>query len=471
MKFKSILLALGLLLPSQAMAQFNPYSLTAPPSVNLAGRPYPTLTVVTPEMYGAVGNGIANDADEVEDAINSGFPVWLKEGATYNLGTSGIMITHNQPIIYGNNAVFTSAATPATNTTGCIIDMEFNTDPWFTYFSIVSTGSGTSSADPSTTTKHLCARSQSGYYNSIFMSNQGTNNIGVWLPHNSVTHTSEYYNLFENMNYFGNSNAGTRPFWFDTGAGADCSQGPNANWWIGGNNTSYTLPGIYRGTGNYMTSTFQGWGDSQAAVYLDVPSGCGPGTSNYSNTIGGYFEGARTNQTAIDIHADTREAAILPSYYTSLVTTVTDAGLGTTFITGRTGTFTPTMTNAGVNAPTYSQQDGRYTTDSNTVQGSLTVVITNKGTLSGPITFCGLPYPVAALGSNSPGGGTVTSFKGITLDATYTQLSAEAILGTSCLKIMESGSGAAITPAQLTAANFANASEIVINFSYTRYGG
>ena len=32
-------------------------------------------TFVTPEMYGAIGNGVADDTKAIQDAINSGFPI------------------------------------------------------------------------------------------------------------------------------------------------------------------------------------------------------------------------------------------------------------------------------------------------------------------------------------------------------------------------------------------------------------
>jgi hypothetical protein len=69
--------------------------------------------VVSPEKYGAVGNGIADDSAAIQAMINAVAPtggaIWCKNGATYKINTV-IQIANigynKQLIIYGNNCKF-----------------------------------------------------------------------------------------------------------------------------------------------------------------------------------------------------------------------------------------------------------------------------------------------------------------------------------------------------------------------------
>lgn len=62
---------------------------------------------VTPEMYGAIGNGIVDDTQALSDALNSGFNVLLKKGSKYLISSKIVMNTSNV-VIFGNEAEITT---------------------------------------------------------------------------------------------------------------------------------------------------------------------------------------------------------------------------------------------------------------------------------------------------------------------------------------------------------------------------
>ena len=76
-----------------------------------------TFEFVNPEMYGAVGNGVSDDTIALQDAIDSGFPVYLSN-KTYL--TTGLTITDNVTIIGGgyNSVIKTTSNAPVINITG-----------------------------------------------------------------------------------------------------------------------------------------------------------------------------------------------------------------------------------------------------------------------------------------------------------------------------------------------------------------
>lgn len=73
-----------------------------------------TLGYVTPEMYGAVGDGTTNDTSAFSQACNSGKPVVLTEGKTYKIDT----VTVTSPlIIIGNFATVSTTSSDSVKST------------------------------------------------------------------------------------------------------------------------------------------------------------------------------------------------------------------------------------------------------------------------------------------------------------------------------------------------------------------
>lgn len=75
------------------------------------------LRIVTPEMFGAVGNGVADDTGALEDAIASGNSVYLPNGSVYYI--SRVILMASNTHIYGEGTIlaapgdiFTSPGTP-----------------------------------------------------------------------------------------------------------------------------------------------------------------------------------------------------------------------------------------------------------------------------------------------------------------------------------------------------------------------
>lgn len=63
-----------------------------------------TLNFVTPEMFGAKGDGVTDDTTAFQAALDSGKPVFLKDDANYYIGT----VTFTDAIIIGNGATITN---------------------------------------------------------------------------------------------------------------------------------------------------------------------------------------------------------------------------------------------------------------------------------------------------------------------------------------------------------------------------
>jgi hypothetical protein len=73
--------------------------------------------VVFPEAYGAVGDGTTDDTTAIQDAINSGFPVWLS-AKTYKVTT--LTVTSNRTLIGEgyNSVLYTTSNAAIINITG-----------------------------------------------------------------------------------------------------------------------------------------------------------------------------------------------------------------------------------------------------------------------------------------------------------------------------------------------------------------
>lgn len=68
---------------------------------------------VTPEQFGAVGDGVTDDAVAISNALSSGFPVLCNTNSTYLIGISvvhnkyvGVLIENSNVILDGNGATF-----------------------------------------------------------------------------------------------------------------------------------------------------------------------------------------------------------------------------------------------------------------------------------------------------------------------------------------------------------------------------
>lgn len=62
-----------------------------------------TLGYVTPEMFGAVGDGVTDDTEAIQDAINSGFNVLLKDNKTYGIAKCDTLFKINGITLYAKN--------------------------------------------------------------------------------------------------------------------------------------------------------------------------------------------------------------------------------------------------------------------------------------------------------------------------------------------------------------------------------
>lgn len=87
------------------------------------------INVVTPEMYGAIGDGITDDTAAWQAAVNSGFNV-VATSAAYRCGT--INVTENIEIDC-NNATFTCTADKLFNCTGTVTNTVQNAGNYVAY--------------------------------------------------------------------------------------------------------------------------------------------------------------------------------------------------------------------------------------------------------------------------------------------------------------------------------------------------
>lgn len=138
-------LALGLSVP--ASAQFNPNTLTAPSSVSLNAHPYPSLTVVTPQMFGAKCDGTTNDVTAFNQALSTGYKIQINSGNcflgstvtlpsnTWIEGYNGAQISFDASSHYG----FISTSTANLKVTGVsFLDTTSTASANFTVFGFTS---------------------------------------------------------------------------------------------------------------------------------------------------------------------------------------------------------------------------------------------------------------------------------------------------------------------------------------------
>ena len=103
-------------------------------SLNLISK----LSYVTPQMFGAVGDGIKNDTDAIQSAINTGKSVYIPKG-TYKVGQ--ITISENNAKIYGDGVDNTIIKHDDTITDNeCIIHITNNSNCILSSMSIVGGG-------------------------------------------------------------------------------------------------------------------------------------------------------------------------------------------------------------------------------------------------------------------------------------------------------------------------------------------
>ncbi len=69
------------------------------------GKVQDAIRYVTPEMFGASGNGVIDDYDAIQSAINTGATVVMRGGARYLL-RSGIKCVNSSCLVQGNGAIF-----------------------------------------------------------------------------------------------------------------------------------------------------------------------------------------------------------------------------------------------------------------------------------------------------------------------------------------------------------------------------
>ena len=131
---------------------------------------------VTPEMFGAVGDGVANDASAIANWLSSPLKKIAKKGATYNIGT-----------IAGDSYL--------TTTTGIDHDIDFN------FCKIVVTGDVSATFTDTAMIKivngRLSARNLAGFNDTSFASRGAGRGVVPWLIVNSSVDTSGY--VLENI--------------------------------------------------------------------------------------------------------------------------------------------------------------------------------------------------------------------------------------------------------------------------------
>src|ERR1043166_1768853 len=88
---------------------YNPSSFTAPKTVSVS-KPYPTLNIITPEMFGAVHDGVTDDTAAINLAITScitnkaslyllgGSSKYYVNGAIDFSGTAGNLLVYGDGI-------------------------------------------------------------------------------------------------------------------------------------------------------------------------------------------------------------------------------------------------------------------------------------------------------------------------------------------------------------------------------------
>ncbi len=73
-----------------------------------------SVSYATPEQYGAIGDGITDDSDAFEDAINNNETIVLDGSSTYLIATPKVFTRTGKLFIKGNNAVLKSGSTSQT---------------------------------------------------------------------------------------------------------------------------------------------------------------------------------------------------------------------------------------------------------------------------------------------------------------------------------------------------------------------
>lgn len=74
-------------------------------------------TYVTPEMFGAVGDGVTDDSNAIQSAVNSGKTVILGRNKTYKI-TDTILLPNNANIVGDNTTIISNAAIAFYHTAG-----------------------------------------------------------------------------------------------------------------------------------------------------------------------------------------------------------------------------------------------------------------------------------------------------------------------------------------------------------------
>ena len=149
--------------------------------VNQSGGGSVDLFYVTPEDYGAVGDGVTDDSQAVQNAVNAGYAVYFESNKTYYLAST-VTIDHDIHLFGGENTVI-KTKTPS----GGIVNNAF----WI---------EGTLKKTTTLTTNYSAAGSTDNSRNQFTLSDMTGINIGDLLI---IKATDQYYSYARQYYYLG----------------------------------------------------------------------------------------------------------------------------------------------------------------------------------------------------------------------------------------------------------------------------
>lgn len=391
---------------------------------------------VTPEDFGAVGDGVTNDGPAFQKALDTKRPIVLKQLGSYNIGTTALLVKTSGQVISGNNAELHYYGTASA------LGFELNAGS-YRFNGVLKDFTVYIHTEGATGIRWRASYSEAS---NVAVVLYASNQVGWLLEGDTAYGTGVYYVNFYNCHVQGRAflpDYHDQIGWLCLAKVAIPGRCPNACRWFGGRASGCNVNYQINGSGNHLygptseTVPAGGWhfridnpletsvlnaGCSVIGAYLEGQAG--------SN---GFFIGRYAKGTAIHgIYATGIGASLFDDAYNNL-NGVNGDGVkfsGDTSADPRVldayyeyPPFTPGIagsTVAGTN--TYSKQKGTATRIGNRVFGEIAIVMTAKdAAMAGSVYVTGLPVPSASSNQSA----ISVSASNFTLSAGFTQFGGE----------------------------------------------